>query len=113
MFSALVRSGEPGHPGISAVGLLYEVKSREKHELGQVEAPIRALKDSHAALASSDELDQLWNIIHRPGWTAVAEHAFLINGLESVKSQTLQLTALKQGLVKSASLVGTGRAAGV
>ena len=84
----------------------------EKHELSQVEAHIQALKTSHAALASSDELDQLWNIIHRPGWTTVAELAFLINGLESIKSQTLQLTALKQGLVKSASLVGTGRAAG-
>ena len=84
----------------------------EKHELSQVENHIQALKTSHAALANSDELDQLWNIIHRPGWTTVAELAFLINGLESIKSQTLQLTALKQGLVKSASLVGAGRAAG-
>jgi hypothetical protein len=36
-----------------------------------------------------------------------------MNGLESIRAQTVQLTALKQGLVKSASLVATGRAAGV
>ncbi len=85
----------------------------EKHELSQVEAHIQALKTSHAVLASSDELDELWKIIHRPGWTTPAELAFLVNGLESIKSQTLQLTSLKQGLVRSASLVGTTRAAGV
>jgi hypothetical protein len=84
----------------------------EKHELLQVEAHIQAIKTSHAALASTDELDELWKIIHRPGWTTPAELAFLMNGLESIKAQTLQLTALKQGLVNSASLVGAGRAAG-
>jgi len=84
----------------------------EKHELSQVEAHIQALKTSHAALASSDELDQLWRIIHQPGWTTLAELAFLMNGLESIKAQTVQLTALKQGLVKSASLVTATRGAG-
>jgi hypothetical protein len=83
----------------------------EKHQLSQVEAHIQAIKTSHAALASSDELDQLWNIIHRPGWTTVAELAFLMNGLESIRAQTLQLAALKEGLVKSASLVGAARVA--
>jgi len=84
----------------------------EKHELTLVEAHIQAIKTSHAALASTDELDELWKIIHRPGWTTPAELAFLITGLESIKSQTLQLTAMKQGLLNSAILVGTGRAAG-
>jgi hypothetical protein len=85
----------------------------EKQELMQVEAHIQALKTSHAALASTDELDELWKIIHRPGWTTPAELAFLLTGLESIKAQTLQLTSLKQGLLNSATLVGTSRAAGV
>ena len=84
----------------------------EEHELSQIEAHIQALKTSHAALASSDELDQLWKIIHRPGWTTPAELAFVLTGLESVVAQTRQLTSLKQGLLVGARLVGTTRAVG-
>ncbi len=84
----------------------------EKHELNQLESHIQALKTSHAALANTDELDELWRIIHNPGWTSIAELAFVVNGLESARAQTQQLATLKQGLVKAAKLVGTTRAAG-
>jgi hypothetical protein len=84
----------------------------EKHELTQLEAHIQGLKTSHAALANTSELDELFKIIHRPGWTTPAEFAFVLIGLESIKAQTLQLTVLTQGLLSGAKLVGTGRAAG-
>lgn len=84
----------------------------EKHELTQLEGEIQALKTSHAALASGDSLDELLRIIHRPGWTSVAELAFVRTGLESVRAQTAQLNALTQGLLNAAKLVGAGRAAG-
>lgn len=84
----------------------------EKHELSQLEGEIQALKTSHAALASGDSLDELLRIIHRPGWTSVAELAFVRTGLESVRAQTAQLNALTQGLLNAAKLVGAGRAAG-
>ena len=84
----------------------------EKHELTQLEGEIQALKTSHAALASGDSLDELLKIIHRPGWTSVAELAFVRTGLESIRSQTTQLNALTNGLLAAAKLVGAGRAAG-
>lgn len=84
----------------------------EKHELTQLEGEIQALKTSHAALATGDSLDELLKIIHRPGWTSVAELAFVRTGLESVRAQTAQLNALTQGLLNAAKLVGAGRAAG-
>ena len=83
----------------------------EKHELNRLEANIKALKSSHDALASSSSLDELLNIIHRPGWTTVAELAFVEAGLESAQAQTRQLAAFTQGLLAAAKLVGAGRAA--
>jgi len=85
----------------------------EKHELTQLEGEIQALKTSHAALASGDSLDELLKIIHRPGWTTLAELAFVRTGLESIRAQTAQLNALTKGLVGAAKQVGIGRAAGV
>jgi hypothetical protein len=84
----------------------------EQQELTQLESHIQALKTSHAALASGDGLDELWQIIHRPGWTSVAELAFVRTGLDSIHAQTKQLHALTQRLVAAAKLVGAGRAAG-
>jgi len=85
----------------------------EKHELTLLEGEIQALKTSHAALASGDSLDELLKIIHRPGWTTLAELAFVRTGLESIRAQTAQLNALTEGLVGAAKQVGIGRAAGV
>jgi hypothetical protein len=84
----------------------------EKHELAQLESDIQALKTSHAALSSSDALDELIKIIHRPGWTTPAELAFVRAGLDTIHAQTKQLTAFTQGLLGAAKQVGAGRAAG-
>jgi hypothetical protein len=84
----------------------------EKHELNQLETDIKALKASHSALGTGSSLDELLNIIHRPGWTTPAELAFVRTGLDAVQAQAKQLTALTQGLLNAAKLVGTGRAAG-
>ena len=83
----------------------------EKHELVQLEARIQSLKTSHTALSNSLSLDELI-IIHRPGWTTPAELAFVNAGLDSIDAQMKQLSALTQGLINSARLVGAGRAAG-
>lgn len=84
----------------------------EKHELAQLESDIQALKTSHAALASSEALDEWLKIIHRPGWTTLAELAFVRVGLDSIHSRTKQLTVLTQGLITAAKQVDVGRAAG-
>lgn len=84
----------------------------EKHELLKVEAHIQAIKAADAVLADSGDADELWRIIHQPGWTTLAEAAFLEAALESISAQTRQLTALRTGLLTAAKQVNTGRAAG-
>lgn len=84
----------------------------ERHELAQLEEAIQSLKTAHATLASGDALEELLAIIHRPGWTSVAELAFVRTVLESIRTQTAQLTARTQGLLAAAKLVGVSRAGG-
>jgi len=84
----------------------------EKHELTQIEAHVQSIKTSHAAFADTSEMDELFKIIHFPGWTTPAEVAFLRNSLESIIAQTKQLASLRQGLLVAAKLVNTSRAAG-
>jgi len=86
----------------------------EKQELAKVESHINSIKAAHADLGTPDGWDELWRIIHQPGWTTVAESTLVFSILESVLNQTRQLAALKNGLLAGARAVGgTQRAAGV
>ena len=84
----------------------------EKHELSLIEAHIQSIKTSHAALGDSSEMDELFKVIHFPGFTTPAELAFLRASLDSIIAQTKQLAALRQGVLTAAKLVATSRAAG-
>ena len=84
----------------------------EKHELAKIEAHIQAMRVAHAALADGSDADELFRIIHQPGWTTPAELAFLTTALESIQAQTRQLTTMRQSLLTAAKLVSTSRAAG-
>lgn len=84
----------------------------EKHELAKIEGHIQSIRTAHAALADSSDADELFRIIHQPGWTTPAEVAFLLTALESIQSQPRQLTTMRQSLLTAAKLVSTGLAAG-
>ena len=84
----------------------------EKHELSLIEAHIQSIKTSHSALGDSTEMDDLFKVIHFPGFTTPAELAFLRASLDSIIAQTKQLAALRQGVLTAAKLVATTRAAG-
>jgi hypothetical protein len=83
----------------------------EKQELSRVESHIQSIRTAHSALASAADLEELFNIIHRPGWTTPAEVAFLTSALESISAQTNQLLALRQGILTAAKLVNASRVA--
>jgi len=85
----------------------------EKHELSKIESHIQARRTAHAALAGGGEMDELFKIIHNPGWTTLAEAAFLVASLESINAQSAQLAAMQKSLLAAAQLVNTARAAGV
>jgi hypothetical protein len=84
----------------------------EKHELSLIEAHIQSIKTSHSALGDSTEMDDLFKVIHFPGFTTPAELAFLRASLDSIIAQTKQLAALRQGVLAAAKLVTASRAAG-
>ena len=84
----------------------------DKHDLTHLEAHISALKTSHAALGNTSDLDELFRIIHNPGWTTIAEHALVNLTLDSINAQTKQLLTLRQSLLSAAKSVGVTRAAG-
>lgn len=85
----------------------------EKHELSQLEAHIQALKSTHAVLADSATIDELWRIIHQPGWTSVAERMLVTSSLEYIIAQAKLLTTLQQNVLAGAKAVGKTQAAGV
>jgi hypothetical protein len=84
----------------------------ERHELSQLEAHIQALKTTHAILADSATTDELWKMIHNPGWTTVAERILVTNSLEYIVAQAKLLNNLQQGLLLGARAVGKTQAAG-
>ena len=84
----------------------------QKHELSQMESHIKTIQTAHAALADTSELDELLLVIHRPGWTTLAEVGLVLTALESINVQTAQLNSLRQGLLAAANKVSTGIAAG-
>jgi hypothetical protein len=77
----------------------------EKHHTTQLDAQINALHTSLARLSSEEPLTELIQIVHRPGWTTVAEEAFFMGILEAMGSQTKTLSAMKQVLLSGAAKV--------
>lgn len=84
----------------------------EKHELAQLEAHIQTLKTTHAVLADSATTDDLWRIIHNPGWTTVAERLLVTASLEHIIAQAKLLHNLQQNLLNGARAVGKSQSAG-
>jgi hypothetical protein len=85
----------------------------EKQDLSKIESHIQTIRTAHAALAGGGEMDELFKIIHNPGWTTIAESAFLLASLESIKAHSVQLATMQKSLLAAAQLVNTARAAGV
>ena len=84
----------------------------EKHELFQLEAHIQSLKSTHTALADSKATDELWRIIHQPGWTTPAERLLVTANLEYLVAQSKLLMTLQENLLAGARAVGKTHAVG-
>ncbi len=85
----------------------------DKSEFVKLENTIHSLKSAHVALGIPDDWDELWRIIHQPGWTTLAEATLVHVTVESIVAQTRQLCALRSGLLAGARLVGISQAVGV
>jgi hypothetical protein len=79
----------------------------EKQELANLESRIQETKKNLSQLADHAELQEFLAIIHRPGWTTVAEAAFVSGIVDSIASHTQVLLNLKGVLLAGARAVST------
>jgi hypothetical protein len=70
------------------------------------EKKLRQVKQAVANLPSDGFHEQLIGIIHRPGWTTIAEGMFFETILDSILAQAQNLEQLHQQLMKAAGAVG-------
>jgi hypothetical protein len=77
----------------------------QKRELARLESRINELSERLTDLADDDQFANLIKIIHRPGWTTIAEQALVLGVVDSMIAQAKTLTALKNVLLSGASKV--------
>jgi hypothetical protein len=85
----------------------------KKRDLERIETRMKELRATLKSLAEGKDFDQLSLIIRKPGWTTVAEVAFL-NGLldsmhggllDSMHGQAKNIATLKQAILSGAEKV--------
>ena len=67
---------------------------------------LRAVKQAVASLPGDDFHEQLITVIHRPGWTTIAEGMFFEALADSILAQTQHLAQLHQQLKAASEAVG-------
>ena len=77
----------------------------EKDHIEHLEKKINELHKSLVALGGRDPVTGLIGIIQLPGWTSMAEEAFVTGILDAMISQTKTLSELKQVLVSGVNKV--------
>jgi hypothetical protein len=89
----------------------------DKHNVTKLEAKIKELVGGLAQLAAtgegrasslapSNDLQELFVIIHRPGWTTIAESIFVEGIVDTMLLHVKALDSLKQALVVGSRAVG-------
>jgi hypothetical protein len=76
------------------------------HDLAALEAKLRSLQQTLGKVAGSNYAEQLIPIIHRPGWTTVAEFALVSVTVDAIQRQVDGLARHCEDLVAAAHKVG-------
>jgi len=80
-------------------------QEHQKH-IEKLGKKIEELNHDLAQLGNTEDLENLIQIIHRPGWTTLPEIAFASGIVESLHAQTKALAQLKSTLIKASESVG-------
>jgi len=72
----------------------------------QIEQKLSAVKTNLKSVAQDEVYDQLLVIIHRPGWTTLAESAFFETVVDSMETHVRSLSKLQRDLLRASELVG-------
>jgi hypothetical protein len=77
-----------------------------EHDLVNLETRIATLQAQLASVAEATDLQELYTIIHRPGWTTPAELRPVSGILDAMAEHARTLNGLKQVLMEGSRAVG-------
>lgn len=77
----------------------------KKHELTHLEARIKDLRATLTSLADGKDLEEFIRVVHKPGFTTVAEAALFKAVVDSMAEQAKTLLGLKHVLLAGAEKV--------
>ena len=83
----------------------------EKHDLSQLESKLKEFQDACSTLSDDSDIVELLKIIHRPGWTTLAEVSFVNGAADSLVRQVRNVVAQRQALLSASRQVEVGQAA--
>jgi hypothetical protein len=76
-----------------------------EHDIDKLVAGIRGLQQAIAKLATDNHTEELMRIIHRPGWTTVAEFKLVSGMLDSAQDHAEALSRQLRNLIQGARQV--------
>ena len=79
----------------------------EAKQLAQIEGQIKEICGHIANLAGPRDFEELIQIIHKPGFTTVAEGTFLAGIVDTMHAHTKTMMGLKQTLLTGCRAVTT------
>ncbi len=78
---------------------------QEKHDISSLEGRIRNLSKQLKHVADETDLEEMFVILHRPGWTTPAEY-LLVSGIVDVMHEYAKaMVSLKQVLINGSRAV--------
>ncbi len=77
------------------------------HDISKLQASLRAFDNKVAELGQQRVAELLIPIMHRPGWTTIAEYALVAACLEAMQHQVDGLALMAHRLAEAAGQVGT------
>ncbi|WP_233860266.1 hypothetical protein [Paraburkholderia sp. HD33-4] len=83
------------------------MSSQSEHDLSALDKGMEALGGTIRELAEQKTVDALKRIVHKPGWTSVAEYALFAASLDAVQQQAELLKKHCRALVEAAEKVGS------
>jgi len=78
----------------------------EAGHVQRFEKKVNAVQQAVKQLPNDDYFNTLLGIIHRPGWTTIAEGLFFETMVDSILVQTQQLNQMHKQLLAGATAVG-------
>jgi hypothetical protein len=71
-----------------------------EHDIAGLEQDLRQLSAGLATLGSGEDVEELIKVVHRPGWTSIAEMFLISNIVKSLNAHVETVGGLKQALIE-------------